>query len=76
MDCRHVDESEIKEILETGDINFAKSELNTDLCHKRYALEGVSRDSQRLRLIVAECNDELTVITVIDLGKDWPCACE
>ena len=76
MECRHVDESEVKEMIEKGDINFSKSELNTDDCHKRYALEGMSHDSQRLRIIVAECNDELTVITVIDLGKEWPCDCE
>jgi hypothetical protein len=76
MECRHVDESEVKEMIEKGDINFSKSELNTDDCHKRYALEGVSHDRQRLRIIVAECNDDLTVITVIDLGQEWPCDCE
>ena len=75
-ECRHIDESEVKEMIEKGEINFSKSELNTDDCHKRYALEGLSLDSQRLRIIVAECNDELTVITVIDLGKEWPCTCE
>jgi hypothetical protein len=76
MACRHIDKTEIKEILEKGDINFSKSDLNKDACHKRYALEGYSRDDQKLRIIAAECNGELTVITVIDLGKDWPCSCD
>jgi len=76
MNCRHVDESEVKELLEDGKINYSKSDLNEDACHKRYALEGYSHDNQQLRIIVAECNNELTVITVIDLKKEWPCACE
>jgi hypothetical protein len=76
MECRHIDESEVKEIVDKGDINFSKSDFNQDACHKRYALEGTSHDDQRLRIIVAECNNDLTVITVIDLGRDWPCDCE
>ena len=76
MSCRHIDQSEVKEILTKGEINYSKSDLNEDACHKRYALEGYSHDNQELRIIVAECNDELTVITVIDLGREWPCACE
>jgi hypothetical protein len=76
MSCRHIDESEVKELVEDGKINYTKSDLNEDACHKRYALEGYSRDNQNLRIIVAECNNELTVITVIDLGKEWPCECE
>jgi hypothetical protein len=75
MSCRHIDESEVKEILAKGEINYAKSDLNKDACHRRYALEGISHDNQQLRIIVAECNDKLTVITVIDLGREWPCEC-
>jgi hypothetical protein len=76
MSCRHIDESEVKELLEDGTINYSKSDLNEDACHKRYALEGYSHDNQQLRIIVAECNNVLTVITVIDLGREWPCECE
>ena len=76
MECRHINESEVKEILSNGTINYNKSDLKEDSCHKRYALEGYSHDNQKLRIIVAECNNELTVITVIDLGKEWPCSCE
>src|SRR3954469_20113425 len=59
MSCRHVDESEVKELLEDGKINYSKSDLNEDACHKRYALEGYSHDNQQVRIIVAECNDVL-----------------
>lgn len=76
MECRHVNESEVKEIITDGKINYSKSDLNEEACNKRYALEGYSYDNQKLRVVVAECNNELTVITVIDLGKDWVCDCE
>jgi hypothetical protein len=76
MSCRHIDESEVKEILIDGKINYNKSDLNEDACHKRYALEGHSHENQQLRIIVAECNNELTVITVIDLEREWPCECK
>src|SRR3954469_25694904 len=69
MECRHIDESEVKEMIDKGDINFSKSDFNEDVCHKRYALEGISHNDQKLRIIVAECNDDLTVITVIDLER-------
>lgn len=76
MECRHIDETEVKEILANGQINFGKSELNNAKCRNRYAVEGRSKDAQDLRIIVAPCGDEETVVTVIDLGRDWSCDCE
>lgn len=76
MACRHIDETEIKEILQTGEINYGKSELTGDACHKKYAVEGYSRNRQHLRVIFAPCGNELTVVTCIDLGTEWPCNCE
>lgn len=76
MECRHIDESEVKDIIANGKINYNKSELQGDDCHKKYAVEGYSKDSQHLRIIVAPCSDEETIVTVIDLGKDWACDCE
>jgi hypothetical protein len=76
MGCRHIDESEVKEILHEGTINYNKSELQGDDCHKRYAVEGITHDEQKVRIIFAPCNDEVTVVTVIDLGEEWPCDCK
>lgn len=76
MACRHIDESEIKKILKEGKINYSKSDLKAAECKKRYAVEGVTRDRQRIRIIVAPCQTEVTVITVIDLEKDWTCDCD
>lgn len=75
MDCRHISESEVQEILADGTINFRKSELNAAPCRKRYALEGETHDRQHVRIIFAPCDDVETVVTVIDLGTEWSCDC-
>lgn len=76
MECRHIDESEIKDILENGTINYRKSELQGEPCRKKYAVEGLSRDGQKLRIIFAPCGNEMTVVTCIDLGVEWACNCK
>ena len=76
MDCRHIDEAEVQQILKDGKINYKKSELKGDECKKKYAVEGTTKDSQEVRIIFAPCADEVMVVTVIDLGKEWVCDCE
>jgi hypothetical protein len=77
MACRHIDESEVKEILQTGKINYGKSEIgdNPD-CKRKYAVEGKTRDQQKVRIVFAPCQSEVTVVTVIDLDKEWTCDCQ
>jgi hypothetical protein len=74
MDCRHIDENEIQDILHTGIINYAKSKLNIGDCEKKYALEGYEK-SQHLRIIFAPCGRDVTVVTCIDLSHEWDCHC-
>jgi len=74
MDCRHIDESEVKEILQKGTINYAKSEPN-DKPDPKYALEGITHDGQEVRIIFAPSPKGMVVITVIDLKEEWQCAC-
>jgi hypothetical protein len=76
MDCRHIDESEVKDMIAKGTINYKKSDLQKDDCHKRYAVEGYSKDNQHLRIIVVPCADEVTIVTCIDIGAEWECHCE
>ncbi len=76
MGCRHIDEREVEQVLKDGKINYAKSDLKGDDCHKKYAVEGYTGDNQHVRMIFAPCNTEVTVVTVIDLGKEWQCDCE
>ncbi len=74
MDCRHIDESEVKEILQQGKINNAKSEPN-DKPDPKYALEGITHDGQEVRIVFAPSSKGMVVITVIDLKQEWQCDC-
>ncbi|WP_353135248.1 DUF4258 domain-containing protein [Pseudopedobacter sp.] len=77
MDCRKIDSVEVDEILRAGKINFKKSDTTTtEICKKRYAIEGITHDNQQVRIIIAPCKEKLTVITVIDLDTDWECSCK
>ena len=73
MNCRHISEAEVKDILKNGTINYKKSELQGAECSKKYAVEGYSSDKQHLRIVFAPCKEEVTVITCIDLETEWEC---
>jgi hypothetical protein len=75
MDCRHIDESEVQEILETGTVNDRKSEPAARPDPK-YALEGKTHDGQQVRIIFAPSDRGMVVVTVIDLDTDWTCDCK
>ena len=74
MDCRHITDTEIREILHKGVINYAKSEPQGHPDPK-YALEGYTREGQHLRIIFAPVSKGLLVITCIELGVEWSCNC-
>lgn len=74
MQCRHIDESEVKEILENGQINYNK--IESDARGKSYPLEGITHDKQHVRVVFAPKDDGLLVVTCIDLDTEWPCDCK
>ena len=74
MDCRHITEDEIKEIVHDGKVNEAKSGPGTK-GDETYALEGYSHEHQHLRIVVSPESDGLVVITCIDLDNAWQCNC-
>jgi len=75
MDCRHIDENEVKEILATGQINTNK--IQEDERGKTYPLEGITHDKQHVRIVFApKENNTVEVVTCIDLDTDWPCNCK
>jgi hypothetical protein len=76
MSCRHINQTEVMEILKDGEINYRKSELNNKDCYKKFAIEGFTKEHQHLRIIFAPCEDEEVVVTVIDLETEWSCDCE
>ena len=73
MDCRQIDESEVKEILNEGTVNFNKIEETKKGI--TYLVEGTTHDGQHVRVVFAPHDNKLTVVTVIDLEKDWLCNC-
>ena len=75
MDCRHIDRSEVKEVIEKGKLNNQKSGRSRKN-DQTYALEGWTADNQHVRIIVTPEKNGLLVITVIDLGNDWACNCD
>lgn len=74
MNCRKISNSEVEQIMQQGKINYNKSDIQNTRC-PRYAVEGVTTDDQKLRIVFAQCNDKTTVVTVIDLDTEWTCNC-
>lgn len=74
MQCRKISKEEVKEIMRDGKINYKKSDLKNARC-PRYALEGITRDDQRVRIVFAQCNEKTVVVTVIDLDTEYVCDC-
>lgn len=74
MDCRHIDETEVKEVLDNGTVNYNK--IEEDNRGKTFPLEGITHDKQHVRIVVASKRNDLVIVTVIDLDKDWYCDCK
>lgn len=74
MDCRKIDESEVKEILKKGTVNRKK--IQNDKRGKTYPVEGFTHDKQHVRIVFAPKDDGLVVVTVIDLDTEWKCDCK
>lgn len=74
MQCRKISQAEVEAVMQDGKINYNKSDLQNARC-PRYAVEGVTKDNQRVRIVYAQCNEATTVVTVIDLETDYTCSC-
>ena len=75
MDCRQIDAFEVNEILTYGQINQRKSQPDASPCPK-YAIEGESRDGQTVRAVIADCDRNVKLVTVIDLDNHYKCSCK
>ena len=71
LECRHITENEVKEILETGRLNTNKIQ-ESDM-GKTYPLDGKTSGDKMVRIVVAPKKDDVVIVTVIDLDQDWPC---
>ena len=76
MDCRHITEADIREVLREGHINEAKSQQNESPC-PTYAIEDDrNSDGVRLRIVFAKCDDITKVVTCIDRDHEYECECK
>lgn len=74
MSCRQVSRQDVEDILREGTIIRPKSDMNDKPCPS-FALEGRTRDKERLRIVYAQCDNETRVVTVINLDKEFHCNC-
>ncbi|HTB51698.1 MAG TPA: DUF4258 domain-containing protein [Ferruginibacter sp.] len=75
MECRHITETEIKEILSKGNINYDKIEPSPE--GRIYPFEGITQEHQHLRIVFAPKGDNVVeVVTCIDLDTEWSCNCD
>jgi len=74
MSCRAISEADIREIMDRGIINLAKSDRNDKPC-PTFALQGETRDGESIRVIFAQCADITKVITCYNLRVDFDCFC-
>ena len=74
MDCRHISQNDINDIMLKGEINYARSDVKDKPC-PTYAVQGYTNDGQHLRVIFAQCDTKTKVVTCYDLEKDFECFC-
>ncbi len=74
MQCRQIDEDEVREIMHKGIINFNKSNRRDRPC-PTFALQGQTTSGEKLRVIFAQCLSETTVVTCYNLEEDFECDC-
>lgn len=76
MDCRHISENDIREVLREGHINEAKSKQEPGKCPAYAIEEDRHKDGVRLRIVFAKCDHETKVVTCIDRDHEFECECK
>ena len=75
MDCRHISEAEIKEVIVEGHINEQKSNSNHKPC-PTIVIEDYTKTNKNLQIVFAKCSEGVTkVVTCIELDKEFNCNC-
>jgi len=75
MECRHITQKEVEDIVKNGEINYRKSDVKDMPC-PTYALEGYTGDKQHVRIVFAQCDNKTKVVTCIDLDNEFACDCQ
>ncbi len=74
MNCRKISLSEVTDVYNNGRVNARKSDQYAKPC-PIVSKEKRSSDGQLIRVVMAECQNKLKVVTVIDLENKYRCNC-
>ena len=75
MECRFITDAEVRSILANGTINKAKIQRSQKGIS--VPLEGETSDGQKVRIVFApKEKEEMVVVTVIDVEKEYSCDCK
>lgn len=75
MECRFIDEDEVREILIKKNINHDRTRINEK--GESVAFEGITHDNQKVRIVAAKkSQNHIHIVTVIDLEQKWHCECD
>lgn len=75
MECRFIDEDEVREILIKKNINHDRTRINEK--GESVAFEGITHDNQKVRIVAAKkSQNQIHIVTVIDLEQKWHCECD
>ena len=74
MQCRHISQQDVEDIMRSGEINYSKSDVNEAPCPV-YAVQGYTRTNEHLRVIFGQCDYKTKVITCYNLDEDFACHC-
>ena len=77
LECKHITEEEVREVLKNGDVNFSESDTRGVPCPS-YAIEGTSHN-KKIRVLVTiferDSTAEITTAINLEAGKDT-CRCK
>ncbi len=74
MECRYISRADVAGLLNTAREDVARSRPDDSPCPSR-AYQGYAEGNRLIRMVIAECTDEARLVTVIDLRREFDCAC-
>ncbi len=69
MQCRGINQEDVKYLLKGGSVNLGKSEVHAKP-NPNYAVDGYTKNHHHLRIMIADCGDTSKIISTIDLASE------
>ena len=74
MNCVHITQLQVEQVLKNGQINAGKSETAAKPC-PIYTLDGYTSDSLHLRVVFAQCDYKTKVMSCSNIDSAYDCHC-